>query len=375
MFLDAPELRHPAEIAPIAAEPRITRATAASIRMVLARRPSGHDITECFRRERTPLPALQSGQILLRTHLLSIDICAHARMQADAPADDRLMPGQVMPCATVSQVEQSRHPAFRTGDHVLSYSGWQTREVVDGHRIKRKLYPAVAPLGSALGVYGLHGYIAWLAVREACRPRAGQTAVVAAAAGPIGATACQLLQDRGVRVVAVTRGASKCAHVRAHFAPAAVLDIEDPGFAAALAGACPDGIDILIEHADGRCLDAALPLFNEGARLPLCRTMDSHCRDDHRGDRLPAFLTAVMERRLEVRPFTDRALAGLRAKHLADPEFISEMGVLLRSGRLRWAEDVMDGLDALPHALARLVRRENVGKLLVRLDTTDTTHD
>lgn len=338
-----------------------------STRMVLAGRPPSQGIVECFRREHAVLPTLRAGQLLLRTHLLSVDICAHSRLQADTPPDDRLELGQVMPCATVSRVEQSRHSAFREGDYVLAQSGWQTREVVDGHAIKRKLYPRVAPLSSALGVYGLHGYIAWLAVRNVCRPQPGQTAVVAAAAGPIGATACQLLQAGGARVVAVTRGPAKCAQVRDWFAPAAVLDIEDPVFATMLAAACPDGIDILVENADGRCLDAALPLINEGARLPLCGAMDDQgpCNN---GGRLPAFLNMVMERRVEVRSFTDRALAGVHTRHLSDPDFISEMGLLLRNGRLRWMEEVMDGLDALPRALARLVRHENMGKLLVRLE-------
>lgn len=338
-------------------------------RLVLARHLPGGGIAECFRRERVKLPALQQGQLLLRTHLVSVDICAHARMQSGAPPEDRLEPGQVMPCATVSQVLRSRHPAFRKGDFVLAQSGWQTHDVADGHSLKRKLYPRVAPVSSALGVYGVEGFIAWLAVREVCRPQPGQTAVIAAASETIGGTACQLLQARGARVVAVTRGPTKCSHVRERFAPAAVLDIEDPGFAAALASACPDGIDILIEDADGRCLDAALPLINEGARLPLCRAMDIPWHGNGKeSDRLPAFLNLVMERGVEVRSFTGRALANLQARHLADPDFISEMGVLLRNRQLRWMEEVMEGLDALPLALAKLVRHENLGKLLVRLE-------
>jgi NADPH-dependent curcumin reductase CurA len=369
MLLDATaHARLPADPA-TQAEPWTGNDAHLNQRLVLARRLPGQGIAQCFRRERAHLPALGAGQLLLRTHLASLDLCAHARMQADAPPEDRLELGQVMPCATVSRVEESHHPAFRKGDFVLARSGWQTHEVVDGHAIKRKLYPRVAPVGTALGVYGLEGFIAWLAVREVCRPQPGRTAVVAAAAGSIGGTACQLLQARGARVVAVARGATECARVRDLFEPAAVLDIEDPEFAATLAAACPDGIDILIENVDGRCVDAALPLFNDGARLPLYRAMDtSWPGNGGDNDRLPAFLNVVMERRLEVRSFAGGALANLHARHLADPEFISEMGLLLRSGRLRWLEDVMEGLDALPLALEKLVRRQNLGKLLVRLD-------
>ena len=336
-------------------------------RLVLREYASARPLRECFARESFPLPEPGPGQLLLRTHLLSIDICAHTRMQADAGPADRLDLGEVMPCATVSQVVASRHRGFREGEYVLAHSGWQTHEVVDASEIRRKLYPNVAPVATALGIYGLYGYIAWSAVREVCQPKAGDTAVVAAAAGPIGATVCQLLQARQARVVAVTSGEEKCAHVRRSFDPAVVLDRDAPGFEDALRAACPDGVDIFVENVDGRCIDPVLPLLNRFARVPLCGALDVEW-DGSAGDRLPVFLNAMLERQLQVRPFTSRDITRLHPQYLADPQFISELGALLRSGQLRWHEEVMEGLDALPQALERLVRGENLGKLLVRLD-------
>ena len=335
-------------------------------RLALVVRPPGHAIINCFEREPYDLAAPGPRELLLRTHLASIDICAHGRMHEDG--EERLDIGGVMPCATVSRVEVSHHPAFRIGDYVLANSGWQTHEVVNGDKVTRKLYPRVAPVGSVLGIYGLYGYIAWEAVREVCRPAPGQTAVVAAAAGPIGATAAQLLQAGGARVVAISSGERKCAHVRQTFAPAAVLDRDAPDFEEQLRTACPAGVDIFVENVDGRCLDVVMPLLNAGARIPMCGLIEDERMTAANSDRLPKFLNAILERQLEVRAFTRRDLTRLNAHILGDPDFMSEIGLLLRNGQLRWHEEVMAGLDALPLALDRLVRGENLGKLLVQLD-------
>jgi NADPH-dependent curcumin reductase CurA len=338
----------------------------AGLRLVLVDRSPSRAIADCFRRETYGLPVLKPCQLLLRTHLASIDICARGRMCGNG--DDRLELGEVMPCATVSRVQASRHPAFRVGDFVLAQSGWQTHEVVDGDQVVRKLYPKVAPVGTALGIYGLYGYIAWEAVREVCRPARGQTAVVAAAAGPIGATAAQLLQAAGVRVVAVTSGEKKCAHVRDTFAPAAVLDREASDFQGQLRAACPDGVDILVENVDLRCLDPVMPLLNVGARIPLCGLIEDERMAAAQVDRLPGFLNAILERQLQVQAFTRRDLGRLHSHILADPHFMSEIGLLLRNGQLRWHEELLTGLEALPEGLERLVRGDNLGKVLVQLD-------
>ncbi len=340
--------------------------TISNTQLALVGRPPERAIADCFAPRTCVLPAPGPRQLLLRTHLASIDICAYGRMRGNG--DDHLEIGGVMPCATVSRVEISCHPAFRAGDCVLAYSGWQTHEVVDGDTIMRKLYPKVAPVGTVLGIYGLYGYIAWEAVREVCRPTPGQTAVVAAAAGPIGATAAQLLQAAGARVVAVSSGERKCAHVRQTFAPAVVLDRDAPDFDEQLRAACPEGVDIFVENVDLRCIDPVMSLLNVGARIPLCGVIEDERMAAAGSDRLPGFLNAILERQLQVRAFTRRDLTRLNAHVLGDPDFMSEIGLLLRNGQLRWHEEVMMGLDALPQALERLVRGDNLGKLLVQLD-------
>ncbi|KAF1727274.1 NADP-dependent oxidoreductase [Pseudoxanthomonas japonensis] len=335
-------------------------------RLVLAHRPSERGIADCFRLEHAALPALRDGQLLLRTEQISIDICAAGRMQAFAPDGDTLGLGEVMPCSTVSRVLASRHVGFKEGDQVLAHSGWQTHEVVDGIDIRRKLHPGVAPAGTALGVYGLYGFIGWSAVREVCAPRPGDTMVLAAAAGPIGTTAGQLAQRQGARIVAVTSSEAKCRHLREKYGFAVALDRHAPDFVAQLQAACPDGIDIFLEGVHGHCIDTVMPLLNDGARLPLCGIMEGELWP-MAADRLPAFFNAILMRRLVVRSFTHRDIIRLHPQYLVDPAFLSEMGALLRGGQLGWDEQIVDGLEQAPLALEKLACGDNLGKLIVRV--------
>lgn len=336
-------------------------------RIVLAHRPQDRDIADCFRIERMPLRLPKNGQLLLKTELVSIDICAASRMHEDAPDSDILAIGQVMPCSTVSRVVASRHAGFKAGDQVLAHTGWQSHQVVDATTIRRKLYPGVAPVSTALGIYGMYGFIAWSAVREACEPRPGETMVLAAASGPIGATAGQLAQMRGARIVAVTSSEEKCRHVRETYGFPVVLDRHADDFAERLRNACPDGVDIFMESVHGHCIDTVMPLLNDGARMPLCGMMEGELWPEPASDRLPLFLNAILMRRLVVRSFTHRDVTRLHPQFLVDPGFISDMGALLRSDRLHWQEEYVEGLDQAPAALSRLVRGDNLGKLIVRV--------
>ena len=337
-------------------------------RLRLAGRPGADgDLARCFRADEAWLPAPGEGEVLLRNDWLSIDICARGRMDPDPADGDGIALGEVMPCATVASVHASRHPAFRSGDVVLAHSGWQTHAMVHGSQLKRKLHANVAPATTALGVYGLYGFIAWSAIEETGRPRAGDTMVVAGAAGPIGATAGQLAKAAGARVVGVTSGARKCAHVVGRYGFDVAVDRLSPDFADTLRATCPDGIDIFLESVHGESIDIALPLLNDDARMPLCGIMEGSAWPLAQGDRLPAFLNAILVRRLEVRSFTRRDITRLHPQFLVDPAFLSAIGRSLREGTLRYDEDVVDGLEQAPAALARLVRGDNFGKLLVRL--------
>src|SRR5262249_36649180 len=134
----------------------------------------------------------------------------------------------------------------------------------------RKLDPVVAPVTTGLGVLGMPGFTAYAGLRVIGKPRPGETVVIAAASGPVGSLVGELAKSAGARAVGIAGGAEKCAYVKHELGSDAAIDHRDPDFAANLAAACPDGIDVYFENVGGAIWQAVLPLLNKFARVPVC---------------------------------------------------------------------------------------------------------
>jgi NADPH-dependent curcumin reductase CurA len=331
-------------------------------RIVLARRPQGNPRPEDFRLEETPLPSPGDGEALCRTIWLSLDPYMRGRM-SDAPSYiPGVSLGEPMHGEAVAEVLESRHPSLRPGDLVAGHVGdatacrlgWRSHFAVPGTWLRR-LDPAAAPPATALGVLGMPGLTAWAALRRIGRPKPGETLVVGAASGPVGALAGQLARLAGCRVVGIAGGPEKCAWVEGGLGFDACLDRRAPDLAGRLRAACPDGVDIYVELVGGAVLDAVLPLLNERARMPVIGTIG-----ETGGERL-ALLRRILVRRMHVEGFIVYDHAALAA------EFLAETTPLVRQGKIRCREDIVDSLENAPAAFLGMLEGKNFGKLLVRV--------
>lgn len=332
-------------------------------RIVLASRPQGVPTAENFRLEQVPLPAVADGQLLLKNLYLSLDPYMRGRMNAGPSYAPPVEIGAVMDGGTISQVLQSRHPNHKEGEIVLSHTGWQTHAVVDGAIIRRKLDPAVAPISTALGVYGMPGFTAYAGLAEIGKPQPGETLVVAAASGPVGATVGQIAKLKGARVVGIVGGEAKRAYIQNELGFDVALDHRAPDLAAQLHAATPKGIDVYFENVGGAVLDAVLPLLNDFARVPVCGLV-AHYNSQTLPpgpDRLPWLMDAILRRHLTVRGFIQRDFVSLY------PQFLREMGTWLSEGKIKYREDILSGLESAPAGLISLLQGGNFGKLLVKL--------
>ncbi|SFR93266.1 hypothetical protein SAMN05216570_0806 [Dyella sp. OK004] len=340
-------------------------------RWVLAARPLGEPTPENFRLESVRIPEPGDGEMLLRVLYLSLDPYMRGRMSATKSYAAPVALGAVMEGGTVAQVLRSNHPDYRAGEFVLSHSGWQTHAVVTPKQILRRLDPAIAPLSTALGVYGMPGFTAWAGLREIGKPKPGETLVVAAASGAVGSAVGQIARLRGARAVGIAGGAEKCAYLRDELGFDAAIDHRAPDFAEQLKAACPNGIDVYFENVGGAVWEAVWPLLNEYARVPVCGLIAHYNDDGYRSgfngelpvaaDRLPALMRSVLTRSLTLRGFIQREFV----QHY--PEFLREMGGWLRDGQVRYREDIVDGLEHAPEAFIGLLKGRNFGKLLVRV--------
>lgn len=332
-------------------------------RWVLASRPHGAPVAENFRLEESPVPAPGEGQILLRTIYLSLDPYMRGRM-SDAPSySPPVEIGAVMVGGTVSRIEQSNHPDFTPGEWVLGYSGWQDYAVSDGSGLV-KLGENPEHPSWALGIMGMPGFTAYMGLLDIGQPKAGETLVVAAATGPVGATVGQIGKLKGCRVVGVAGGAEKCRYAIETLGFDQCIDHHADDFAEQLAQACPAGIDVYYENVGGKVFDAVLPLLNTSARVPVCGLVSGYNATSlpDGPDRLPLLMGTLLKKRIRMQGF----IIGQDYGHRID-EFQQEMGAWVKAGKLQYREQLIDGLESAPASLIGLLEGKNFGKVVIQV--------
>jgi len=333
--------------------------SATNLQVRLKRRPVGTPVPDDFTIAAGPLPEPAEGEALIRTIWLSLDPYMRGRMSAAPSYAKPVEVGEVMQASNVGEVVRSRSAKVRAGDLVLGGQGWQRYSAVAGERLY-KLDPAEAPLSTALGVLGMPGLTAYVGLDTIGRPKPGETLVVAAASGAVGAVVGQLAKIAGARAIGIAGGADKCRYVVEELGFESCLDHREAGLDAALDRACPTGIDVYFENVGGAVQQAVFPRLNNFARMVMCGMIAEY------NDRMPQpgpNLMAAVRKRLRIEGFivTDQfqRLAEYRAKAVP----------WIREGRLRYREDVVDGLEQAPAAFIGLLQGRNFGKLLVRVGT------
>jgi len=331
-------------------------------RIVLASRPKGAPTPQDFRLERTDVPTPGEGEVLLRTLYLSLDPYMRGRMSEAPSYAPPTAIDDVMVGGTVCRVVASRHPKFAEGDLVLGGSGWQDYALSNGRDLM--------PLGKtdhpslALSALGMPGFTAYHGLLNIGEPKPGETVVVAAASGAVGAVVGQIARIKGARVVGVAGGADKCRYVLDELGFDACIDRNDPQFAQQLAEACKDGIDVYFENVGGAVLDAVLPLLNDGARVPVCGLI-AHYNDQKLPagpDRLPLLLGLVLRKRIRLQGF-------IIMDHYADgfAPFYRDMSGWVSAGKVKLREDIVNGLENAPDAFIGLLQGRNFGKLVIHV--------
>lgn len=336
--------------------------TQTSRRFVLASRPHGEPTHANFRLEEAALPALGPDQVLLKILYLSLDPYMRGRMNDAKSYSAPVEIGGVMEGGTVAEVLASTSDRLKPGDIVLSHSGWQSHAVADAKMV-RKLDPSAAPISTAVGVLGMPGMTAYTGLLTIGQPKPGETVVVAAGTGPVGSAVGQIARIKGARAVGIAGGPDKVKLMKEEFGFDAALDHRSPTFAQDLKAACPDGIDVYFENVGGHVFDAVMPLLNFFARLPVCGLIAQYNATSlpDGPDRLPLLMRDVLTKRLTIRGFIVRDFADQAQAFAAD------MSQWIREGKLKYREDIVEGLDKAPEAFFGLLKGKNVGKLVVKV--------
>jgi NADPH-dependent curcumin reductase len=331
--------------------------------IVLASRPTGLPTAENFRLEEVPMPPLPHGGLLLRVLYLSLDPYMRGRMDVRKSYARSVAVGEAMTGESICEVLESNRPGYAPGDIVLAHTGWRTHAAWGGPA-PRKLDPKRAPITTGLGVLGMPGFTAYAGLYVIGKPKAGETVVVAAASGPVGSLVGQLAKMTGAKSVGIAGGADKCRYVIDDLRFDACIDHRAPDLPEKLAAACPKGIDVYFENVGGAVWQAVLPLLNTFARVPVCGLISQYSAAGAASgpNLLPATMREILTRSLTLRGFINYEFS---AEHYAD--FLKTVGAGIADGRIRYREDVTDGLENAPAAFIGLLQGKNFGKALVRV--------
>ncbi len=269
---------------------------------------------------------------------------------------------EVMEAGTVSEVAASNNDRYQKGDIVLSRAGWQTHLLSDGSGL-RKLDPALAPVSTALGVLGMPGMTAYTGLLEIGQPKAGETVVVSAASGAVGAVVGQIAKIKGARAVGIAGGPAKCKYVKDELGFDDCIDHRDPSFPEKLKGACPTGADVYFENVSGPVWDAVFPLLNTFARIPVCGLISQYSATElpPGPNRTPQLFRAVLTKRLTIRGFI---VTDFAARHA---DFLRDVAQWIKEGRIKYREDIVDGLENAPATFMGMLKGKNFGKQLIRV--------
>jgi hypothetical protein len=325
----------------------------------LAARPVGMPRPSDFRLVETPVPEPGPGEFLVRARYLSLDPYMRGRM-SDAPSYARPVGvGEVMVGAVVGDVVRSNHPDFEVGDVIEERLGWQEYAVSSG-REARKVDPTLAPVSTALGVLGMPGLTAYFGLLEVGQPRPGETVVVSAASGAVGGVVGQIAKLAGCRAVGLAGSAEKVAYILDELGFDAGIDYKRAGdLDAALADACPRGVDVYFDNVGGRITEAVSRRVNPFARFAICGLISQYNLE--KPELAPRNERFVLFNRVRIQGFIVSDFYARREpalRHLAE---------WVRQGRLRYREDVVEGLENAPAAFIGLLEGKNFGKRLVRL--------
>ncbi|MDW1907593.1 NADP-dependent oxidoreductase, partial [Vibrio sp. 705] len=321
--------------------------------------------TKNFRLEEVAKPVPQAGEMLLRTVYLSLDPYMRGRMSDAESYAEPVALDDVMIGGTVCQVETSNHPDYEAGEWVLAYTvGWQDYAISTGEMVI-KLGKEPQNPSYALGVAGMPGFTAYMGLLDIGQPKPGETIVVAAATGPVGATVGQIGKIKGCRVVGIAGGEEKCRYAKEVLGFDECIDHKADDFEQQLKDACYNGIDVYFENVGGKVFEAVMPLLNTSARIPLCGLISQYNATElpEGTDHLPLLMGKLLTKRIKVQGFIIFDDYGHRYG-----EFAQDINQWLAEGKIQYREHLVEGLDNAPEAFIGLLEGKNFGKLVVKIN-------
>jgi len=326
----------------------------------LNRRPAGMPEPGDFELAETTVPEPGPGQILVHNIFMSVDPYMRGRMVDRASYVPSFQVGESLSGGAVGKVVAvNGNPQFREGDYVLNFSGWREWFLSGGGELQ-KIDPALAPIQTYLGAFGMPGLTAYAGLLRVGQLKDGERVFVSAACGAVGAVVCQIAKAKGCFVVGSAGSDEKCAWLEREAGIDKAISYRSCGdLSAAIKNAMPEGIDVYFENVGGEHLNAALANMRLNGRIAVCGMIAQY--NDTALPPGPSNIIMVIPLRLTIKGF-------IVTDHIdIMPDFMRDMATWTKAGKMKWRETIVDGIERAPEAFLGLFKGENFGKMLVRL--------
>lgn len=327
-------------------------------------RPDGELESSHFAITSAPVPKPGPGQVLVRTIYLLIPPAMRMWMNERDSYIPAQALGEVMTGITLGVVHTSKHPAFEEGMYVNGMGGCQEWFVAPGEQLMPVRPSPGIPLSAYRSVLDVQGLTAYCGLKEICRPLAGETLVVTAAAGSVGSLVCQIGKKLGLKVIGIAGGPDKCDWLQAVCGVDAAIDYKAGSVGRQLDALCPEGIDMVFENVGGPVFDLILDRINDRARIALCGLISSY---NGGVTQKASSLMQVVNKSAKIEGFLVRDYFDRYT------EVIRQLEAWVVDGSLKYQIEIHDGLDSIVEAMSRVFHGKNLGIQLVKLSSENPT--
>jgi NADPH-dependent curcumin reductase CurA len=326
----------------------------------LKSRPNGIPQAENFGIRDGDVPAIGEGEFLVQNHYLSTDPAARGWITDASNYWPRIEVGDTMRAFAVGEVVESRNPNYAIGDKLMGLFGWQEYAAAADKHVNLKITATGLPLSLSLGVLGINGFTAYFGLLDIGMPKEGDTVVVSTAAGAVGSCVGQIAKIKGCRTVGITGGTEKVRQCLEEFGYDAAIDYKTvPDLDAAVRSTCPKGVNVYFDNTSGSISDAVLRNLAIGARIIICGTASYPTWDPWNTGPRPERHLLVKRSRMQgflTADFVDRF-----------PEGEAQIAQWVQEGRIKYREEIHEGIEHAPGSLQRLYSGANTGKFVMRL--------
>jgi NADPH-dependent curcumin reductase CurA len=327
-------------------------------KFLLAARPVGMPKRSDWTYAEEPVSEPKEGELLVKVLYISLDPAMRGWMNEARSYSPPVGIGEVMRALAAGIVTASRNPRFAVGDHVSGAFGVQEYALSDGRGVT-KLDARVVPLPKYLSVLGMTGMTAYFGLLDTGQPKPGETVVVSAAAGAVGAVVGQIAKIKGCRAVGIAGGAEKCRYIVQDLGFDAAIDYKSEDVKKSLRKHCPEGLNVYFDNVGGTILEAALANLARGARIVICGAISQYCNTGPvagPSNYMSLLVNRATMKGMLVFDYADRyAQAG------------AEMAEWMAAGKLKSREDIVEGIATFPETLLKLFKSENSGKLMLKV--------